>query len=64
MRTYNRICIKSHTVTARNGDSQSIVRGREYLTSDIDENGEVTVFSSFWVPFNVELFAGEEVFTK
>ena len=64
MKTYKRICIKSHTITAENGDSQTIERGEEYITSDVDENSEVTVFSTFWVPFSVELFAGEVSYTQ
>lgn len=64
MRTYSRICIKDHTLKAKNGDLQSIKRGREYITSDIDENRKVMVFSTFWVNFDVSLFAGEEILTK
>ena len=62
MTTYHRICIKDHTVTAKNGDSMSVERGKEYLTSEA-ENGEVCVFGQFWVWFPVSLFAGEKLFT-
>jgi len=63
MRTFSRICIKDYMLEAANGDRLELRRGREYLTSDIDADREVTVFTSFWVPVPVELFAGEKVFT-
>jgi len=62
LRTFKRICIKTSTVTAKNGESCTIERGKEYLTSD-EKSGKVTVFTNYWVPFSVELFAGEEKFT-
>lgn len=64
MKTYQRICIMNHTITAENGDSQSIKRGQEYTTSEVDDKGEVVVFSTFWVPFDVEFFGGEILFTE
>ena len=63
MKTFNRICIKSAFMEAQNGDRQEIECGREYLTSD-EKDGLVVVFSTFWVPFKAELFAGEIEFTK
>lgn len=62
MITFHRICIKSHTVTAQNGDTASIERGEEYLTS-AERDGAVVVFSTSWCPFPKECFAGEEPFT-
>jgi len=65
MRTFQRICIEDYTITARNGDSMSVKRGEEYITTaDPDDHGEVTVFGPFWAKFPVRLFAGERVFTK
>jgi hypothetical protein len=62
VKTFNRICIKDFVLTAQNGDCLQLQRGREYLTSP-EENGKVVVFTNFWVPVPVELFAGEKVFT-
>ena len=64
MKTYQRICIKDHTITAENGDSQTVKRGKEYITSPVDKEGNVTVFSTFWVPMSLDLFAGERLFTE
>ena len=63
MKTLKRICIKSHTISDQSGHSMTVDRGKEYITS-VEKKGLVTVFSRFWVPFPVDLFAGEEVFTK
>jgi hypothetical protein len=63
MKTFNRICIKDSVVEAANGDRQELKRGREYLTSE-QKDGEVTVFSTFWAKFPVDVFAGEVPFTK
>lgn len=62
MITFKRICIRDHRITAENGDTLRLERGKEYLTS-AEKSGEVTVFSSFWVKVPVDLFAGEERFT-
>ena len=62
MTTYQRICIQDHTISAQNGDSMTITRGKEYLTSE-EFGGEVTVFGPFWVKFPVIYFAGERRFT-
>jgi hypothetical protein len=62
MRTYNRICIKDYTLSALNKDCLELKRGKEYLTSPA-ENGEVTVFTNFWVKVPEEIFAGEVLFT-
>jgi hypothetical protein len=63
MKTFHRICIKSEEFT--DGERTfKLVRGKEYLTT-AEQKGTVTVLSSLWVPcVPVELFAGEEVFTK
>ena len=62
METYNRICITDFELKAQNGDTLRLTRGKEYLTSS-EKNGEVTVFTNFWVPVSVDLFAGERRFT-
>lgn len=62
MRTYHRICIKDHTVSD-DKNTFSIKRGKEYLTSE-EKDGEVTVFSEFWVKLPVDLFAAPVLFTE
>jgi hypothetical protein len=62
MQTYNRICIKDHSVVASNG-TLTLSRGKEYLTT-AEEEGEVTVFTNFWGKVPVTIFAGEVEFTK
>jgi len=64
MKTFNRICIQNYFVEAKNGDRLDLYRGKEYLTSDVDDKNEVIVFSQFWVPVPISIFAGEEVFTS
>ena len=62
MITYNRICIKDYVLEAENGRLE-LHRGKEYTTSR-EQDGQVTVFTNFWVKVPVELFAGEVLFTK
>ena len=62
MKTFNRKCIKSYKVKAENGDSFSIKKGREYLTSDV-RDGKVCVFTNFWVWVPLQLFKGAQQFT-
>lgn len=62
MKTLKRICIKNHTVSDRSGNSMTVERGHEYITTP-DDNGECVVFGPYWAPFPVNAFAGEERFT-
>ena len=62
MRTFERICIEDYTVRAENGDTLTLRRGEEYITS-AERDGMVTVFSAFWVPVPAAPFAGARVFT-
>lgn len=73
MQTFKRICLKDYTVTAENGDSFTVKRGKEYLTSAVNESsalgpeaikGCVIVFADYWVPVPVSVFGGEIEFTK
>lgn len=63
MKTFNRVCIKTHSISDQKGNSLTIEKGKQYLTSE-EKNKEVMVFSKYWVWLPVELFAGEEIFTK
>ena len=62
MKTFNRICIKDFEVKDGAGNVFEVKRGKEYLTSDVDNN-HVVVFSDYWVPIPVDVFAGEQIFT-
>ena len=64
MRTFNRVCIRDYTVRSQEGESFTVWRGTEYLTSAASDDGLVTVFSSYWVPVPVTVFSGEQVFTE
>ena len=59
MKTYSRICLKDYTVEAQNGDKLELKRGKEYTTSE-ENNDKVVVFSNFWVPVPVNIFGGEK----
>ena len=63
MTTFKRVCIRDHSVTDAKGQVASVVRGKEYLTSEVEPDGFVTVFARFWWPCPVSVFAGEEQFT-
>ncbi len=62
MKTWNRICIKDYEITAKNGDYCKINRGKEYTTSDVAD-GEVVVFTNYWIRVPIDHFAGEGRFT-
>ena len=64
MKTYNRICIQDNTITAQDGNTHTINHGKEYLTSHIDKDGDVVVFSNYWVSHPAINFAGEKIFTE
>ena len=62
MTTFKRICVKAWETTDSNGGRFKVERGREYITSAV-EDGHIVVFSTFWVPVPASIFAGEERFT-
>lgn len=63
MQTFNRICIKDFELEAENGNRLILKRGKENITSS-EIDGEVTVFSNFWVKIPVDVFTGAIEFTK
>jgi hypothetical protein len=63
MQTFNRICIKDYELEAKNGERLILKRGKEYTTSP-EVDGEVTVFTNFWVKIPADVFAGAIEFTK
>lgn len=73
MKTFKRICLKDYEVTAENGDTFKVERGREYITSAVNESSSlgpepvkdhVIVYSDYWVPVPIAVFGGEVEFTK
>jgi len=56
MKVYERICLKDWHIEAQNGDRQDLKRGKTYTTSASNEDGEVQVFSSFWVYAPIGIF--------
>jgi hypothetical protein len=63
MKTFNCICIQDHTVTDKSGNSFTVNRGKEYLTSE-EYKGRVCVLSSYWVWLPSDLFVAPILFTK
>lgn len=59
MKTFSRICIKDYKIVAENGDTLELKRGTEYTTSEERADGTCVVFSRYWAPVPVEIFAGE-----
>lgn len=56
MKTTQRLCVEDWFVEATNGDRLDLKRGKEYTTSAAVMDGEVTVFSQFWVKAPVRIF--------
>lgn len=63
MTTFNRICIEDYAVTDSKGAVAEVKRGKDYLTSDVQTDGTVTVFTRYWFPVPVSKFGGEQRFT-
>ena len=51
------VCIEDWHVEAENGDRQDCKRGQTYTTTE-PKDGEVTVFSTFWVKAPARIFGG------
>ena len=73
MKTFKRICLKDFTVVDEMGTSFTIKRGKEYITSAVNEapaigphprKDHVIVFSDYWVHIPIDIFGGEVEFTK
>lgn len=67
MRTYNRICLQDINLSV--SDVQpfpKLERGKEYTTSEVDENGCLTVFAGCWIrmEYDPTIFGGEQVSTE
>lgn len=44
----NQLCIKSHEITAKNGDYAKAEQGKTYTTTVPCKNEDITVFSHCW----------------
>ena len=64
MQTFERICIKDLEIKDSVGNCLKLEKGKEYLTSAIDKDGEVTVFTTFWIDVSSGLFDKGTEFTK
>jgi hypothetical protein len=73
MKTFKRICLKDFTVTGTNGRACTIRRGKEYITSEVNESssigpepiiGYVVVFTNYWIHAPIEIFGGTILFTE
>jgi len=59
MKIFYRDCVKDFVLEALNGDRLELVKGKEYITSPIYEDKQVTVFTRYWVKVPADLFDGE-----
>jgi len=68
MKTYRRICLRDYSLTDDSGNTASVVRGEEYMTSEVNDApaigpdavpGHVIVFTNYWFPVPVDIFGGE-----
>lgn len=60
MKIIERLCGRNWFIEAKNGDRLDLVRGKEYTTSATVTDGEVTVFSKFWVKAPIDIFYDRE----
>lgn len=62
MKTDNAICLEDREF--RDGDKVvQLKRGKEYIISEPNKSGEVTVFNSYWFQAPKSLFGGVQKFT-
>lgn len=60
--TFKRLCVQDYLIEDDDGVSFTIHRGREYITSP-EREGQVRVYSTYWVWVPASLFAGPVEFT-
>ena len=72
MQTFRRLCIDNYSVTDVNGNTLSVKKGREYITSGINNapavgpssvKNHVIVFTNVWGPVPIEYFSAGTEFT-
>ena len=59
MKTLKQLCIKSHTVKDKEGNSWTAEQGKFYTTS-IPKDNSVIVFSNYWVNVPKDIFVEAE----
>jgi len=64
MQTFERKCLKDFEFRDSVNNCVKLEKGKKYLTSVIDEDGEVTVFTTFWIDVPSDLFDKGIEFTK
>jgi len=56
MKTYYAVCLKDENITDKE-KSFTLKQGNKYIISPVDSNGNVTVFSTYWIHgVNANLF--------
>jgi len=60
MKITQRLCGRNWFIEAQNGDRLDLYRGQEYTTSATVTDGEVVVFSRFWVRAPIEIFYDQD----
>ena len=72
MKVYRRICIRDYSVSDEEGNTATVKKGKEYLTSEVGDapcigpspvKGHVIVFSDFWFPVPIHIFRERLEFT-
>lgn len=63
MQTIKRICLEDLTIKDRKGNSVTLNKGEEYITSPEIE-GKVMVFTTYWVWVEKSFLSKGEVFTE
>jgi len=72
VQTFRRICIDNYSVTDNNGNTLSVKKGKEYITSEINNapavgpssvKNHVIVFTNVWGPVPIEYFSAGTEFT-
>lgn len=64
MQTFERTCIRDFELRDDFNNCVKLEKGKKYLTSAINEDIEVTVFTTFWVAVPRSLFDKGVEFTK
>ena len=72
MQTFKRICLNNYSISDNNGNTLSIEKGKEYITSGINNapaigpssvKNHVIVFTNVWGPVPIECFSAGTEFT-
>jgi len=67
MKTYERTCTTEYTIEFKSGGygiQKTFKKGQKYLTSEVDENNDVMVFTNYWITIPAMYFDEGVQFTK